>query len=67
MGKLLREHDQTIRTVFSFLGVDPMVNIPQETVFSNEIDKERYPFSRLILKLCYLLEYKRVRRYIKAF
>ena len=67
MAKLLHEHDQTIESVFSFLGVNSMVNIPQEIIFSNKTCKGYYPFSRFILKLCYLLEYARMRRYIEAF
>ncbi len=67
MSKLLYEHNQTLRSVFSFLGVDVMVNIPQEIIFSNETSKKCYPVSRLILKICYLLEYARMRRYIEAF
>ena len=51
MRKLLCEHDKTIKTVFSFLGVDSMVSVPQEIIFSHETSKKCYPFSRFILPL----------------
>ena len=45
MRKLLCEHDKTIKTVFSFLGVDSMVTIPQEIIFSYETSKNVIPLA----------------------
>lgn len=64
MNRLKSEHQQTMQQVFSFLGVDPDVPVAHEIVFSSGETRNRYPFSRLLLKLCYLLEYRRLRRYL---
>jgi len=64
MNRLMREHQQTMQQVFSFLGVDSDVQVAHEVVFSSGDSRNRYPFSRLLLKLCYLLEYRRLRQYL---
>jgi len=64
MNRLMHEHQQTMQQVFSFLGVDSDVQVAHEVVFSSVETRSRYPFSRLLLKLCYLLEYRRLRQYL---
>ncbi|MAI23626.1 MAG: sulfotransferase [Crocinitomicaceae bacterium] len=67
MSQLMARHKKTVESVFTFLGVDPSFQVRSEIVFSMGGPKKRYPVSRFILKLCYLLEYDRMRRYIEAF
>ena len=65
MVNMMHAHDKTLARIFSFLGVDPDVEIPYEIVFSRGGSEKWYPFCRFILKLCYLLEYRRLRRYME--
>ena len=65
MENLLKKHDETLAQVFSFLGVDPIVSIQHEMVFSGGESRKLYPFSRFMLRLCYLLEYCRLQRYVE--
>jgi len=66
---LMNRHEKTLERVFEFLGVGKDIKIPDEIVFSRNhgrtvgIDKN-FQLSRLILKLSYLLEYWRLRRYV---
>lgn len=66
-SQLMSQHQKTVASVFTFLGVDPSFQVRPEIIFSTGGPKKRYPISRFILKLCYLLEYVRMRRYIEAF
>ncbi len=65
MENLLKKHDQTLAQVFSFLGVDSNIRVQHEIVFSGGKQRKLYPFSRFILRLCYLLEYCRLQRYVE--
>ena len=64
MDSLLQQHNQTIARIFSFLGVAPDIKIPHEMIFSSGESVNSYPFSRLMLKLSYLIEYRRLRSYL---
>ena len=66
-SQLMSQHQKTVASVFTFLGVDPSCEVRPEIIFSNSSPKKKYHISRFILKLCYLVEYNRMRRYIEAF
>ena len=61
---LLRKHDETIKRVFRFLQVRDDVVVQHEVVFSRGVQQSGNPVSRFLLKLSYLVEYWRVRRYV---
>lgn len=61
---LLRKHDETIKRVFGFLQVRDDVVVQPEVVFSRGEQQSGNLLSRFLLKLSYLLEYWRIRRYV---
>ncbi|MBV1879316.1 MAG: sulfotransferase domain-containing protein [Pseudomonadales bacterium] len=63
---LQQDHAKSLIKVFEFLGVQPDVAIPQEQIFSRAARNTQTAnassgFSRMLLKLSYLLEYHRLR------
>ena len=60
---LLERHEETLNRVFAFLRVRTDVDIPAERVFEGGGQATHY-LARTLLRLGYLLEYARVRRYV---
>ena len=61
---LLRKHEEIIKRVFAFLQVRDDVVVQHEVVFSRGMQRRGNLVSRFLLKLSYLLEYWRIRRYV---
>jgi len=60
---LRHRHDRAVAKVFRFLGVDPEVDIPAATVFEADGERRRHTAVSLLLRISYLPEYVRMRRF----
>ncbi len=60
---LLRGHDAELRRVFEFLGVCPDVRVPREIVFKGEPGRRKHRLASWLLRLSYMAEFARLRRF----
>lgn len=59
---LLNDHDATMHGVLAFLGVSATVGIARAVVFAGEEPRRPHRLARALLKLSYVLEFRRLRR-----
>jgi len=61
---LLTHHQQAFKEVCEFIGIDSEFEVEQELIFNSAGPCKRYPLLRWLLKLSFLFEYRRIRRYL---
>ena len=62
--QLLQQHAETLRRTFEFLGVAPDVAIPPDVVAATP-NVHKHPLVRKLLRLSYLAEFIRLRRFLR--
>ncbi len=60
---LRSNHDAILRRVFAFLGVSTDVHVPPASVFEGEPGRRRHRLASWLLRVSYLAEYVRLRRW----